>query len=111
MLKNIILWVIIAAVLMSVFNNFGTRKTADATLAYSQFIDAVKAGQVKEVNVDGPSVKGIMQTGERFTTYSPGDPHMVDDLLANGVEIKARPPESQSLLMQIFISWFPMLLK
>ncbi|MEN8261195.1 MAG: ATP-dependent metallopeptidase FtsH/Yme1/Tma family protein, partial [Pseudomonadota bacterium] len=61
MLKNIILWVIIAVVLMSVFNNFGTRKTADSTLAYSQFIEAVKAGQVTEVNIDGPSVKGLMR--------------------------------------------------
>jgi cell division protease FtsH len=110
MLKNIILWVIIAAVLMSVFNNFGSRTSTDASLSYSQFIAAVKAGQVQEVKIDGPAIKGTMQTGERFSTYSPGDPHLIDDLLANGVEIKARPPESQSLLMQIFISWFPMLL-
>src|SRR5690606_19364413 len=52
----------------------------------------------------------MLGTGEKFTTYSPGDDHLVDDLLKNHVEIKAQPPESQSLLMQIFISWFPMLL-
>ena len=110
MVKNIILWIIIAVVLMSVFNNFGSRGGVDSSMSYSQFIDAVKSGQVQKVLIDGPSIRGVTQTGEKFTTYSPDDPHMVDDLLENGVEIKAREPESQSLLMQIFISWFPMLL-
>ncbi|MGH8559203.1 MAG: ATP-dependent zinc metalloprotease FtsH [Methylococcales bacterium] len=110
MVKNIILWVIIAVVLMSVFNNFGSRSNADSSMSYSEFIEAVKAGQVQTVSIDGPAVKGKMQTGQIFTTYTPDDPHLVDDLLANGVEIKAKAPESQSLLMQIFISWFPMLL-
>ncbi len=111
MLKNIILWIVIAVVLMSVFNNFGSRKSVDSTMSYSQFIGAVKEGQVKQVNIEGSLIRGILSTGEKFTTYSPPeDPHLVDDLLENHVEIKAQPPESQSLLMQIFISWFPMLL-
>ena len=110
MVKNIILWIIIAVVLMSVFNNFGSRGGVDSSMSYSQFIDAVKSGQVQKVLIDGPSIRGVTQTGEKFTTYSPDDPHLVDDLIQNGVEIKAREPESQSLLMQIFISWFPMLL-
>ena len=110
MLKNIILWLVIAAVLMSVFNNFGARKTVDSTLSYSQFVAAVNDGQVKQVVIDGAQVRGLLGTGDRFTTFSPGDPHLVDDLLKNHVEIKAEPPETQSLFMQIFISWFPMLL-
>ena len=110
MLKNIVLWVVIAVVLMSVFNNFGNRKATDSSMSYSQFIAAVNEGQVKQVTIDGPMIKGILSSGEKFATYTPEDPHMVDDLLKNHVEIKAQPPESQSLLMQIFISWFPMLL-
>jgi len=110
MLKNIILWVVIAAVLMSVFNNFGSRKPLESTMSYSQFVNSVNEGQVKQVNIDGTQIRGLLGTGDRFTTYSPGDPHLVDDLLKNHVEIKAEPPESQSLFMQIFISWFPMLL-
>ncbi|MGH8549192.1 MAG: ATP-dependent zinc metalloprotease FtsH [Methylococcales bacterium] len=110
MVKNIILWVIIAVVLMSVFNNFGSKNNPDSSMSYSEFIQAVKAGQVQKVLIDGLSIKGRMQTGQVFSTYTPDDPHLVDDLLANGVEIKAKAPESQSLLMQIFISWFPMLL-
>jgi cell division protease FtsH len=111
MLKNIILWIVIAVVLMSVFNNFGSRKSVDSTMSYSQFISAVKEGQVKQVNIEGSLIRGLLGTGEKFTTFSPPeDPHLIDDLLENHVEIKAQPPESQSLLMQIFISWFPMLL-
>ncbi|MCB1875507.1 MAG: ATP-dependent metallopeptidase FtsH/Yme1/Tma family protein, partial [Chromatiales bacterium] len=110
MAKNLILWVIIAIVLMSVFNNFGSRQSQAQAMSYSSFINQVKSGHVDSVSIDGRSIKGKMDSGERFTTYSPGDPKLVDDLLANGVEIDARPPESQSLLMQIFISWFPMLL-
>jgi cell division protease FtsH len=111
MLKNIILWIVIAVVLMSVFNNFGSRKSVDSSMSYSQFITAVKDGQVKQVSIEGSSIRGSLGSGEKFTTYSPPDDlHLVDDLLENHVEIKAQPPESQSLLTQIFISWFPMLL-
>ncbi len=110
MAKNLILWVIIAIVLMSVFNNFGSRQVPAQQQSYSQFINEVKMGRVERVSIDGRAIKGVTVAGEKFTTYSPGDAHLVDDLLENGVEIDARPPEQQSLLMQIFISWFPMLL-
>ncbi|TAN49251.1 MAG: ATP-dependent zinc metalloprotease FtsH [Methylococcaceae bacterium] len=111
MLKNILLWVVIALALMAVFNNFGAhRGFAESGLSYSQFINSVKSGQVQQVVIDDHVVKGRNTSGETFTTYVPNDPHMVDDLLASGVEIKAQPPEAQSFLMQIFISWFPMLL-
>jgi cell division protease FtsH len=111
MLKNIILWVVIAVVLMSIFNNFGPQMDgADSTLSYSQFIEAVKSGQVSQVMIDDQVVKGKLQSGQVFRTYTPNDPHMVDDLLANGVDIKATPPEQPSLLMQLLVSFGPMLL-
>ncbi len=111
MLKNVVLWIVVAVVLMSMFNNFGGRKSADTGMSYSQFIAAVKEGQIKQVSIDETVIRGLTGTGERFTTYSPpNDPHMVDDLLENHVDIKVDPPESESYLMQIFISWFPMLL-
>jgi len=111
MVKNIIMWVVIAGVLMSVFSNFGgsDRKSANA-VSYSQFISSVNAGQVSKVSIDGPSIIGTKTSGERFTTRSPGDIHLVDDLLKNGVEIVAKEPEQQSFLMSLLISWFPMLL-
>jgi cell division protease FtsH len=112
MMKNIILWVVIAIVLMSVFNNFGTQgEKGDSTqLSYSQFVEAVKAGQVQQVTIDEHIVKGKLQAGQLFKTYAPSDAHMIDDLLANGVDIKAVPPEQPSLLMQLLVSFGPMLL-
>ncbi len=108
--KNLILWVVIAIVLMSVFNNFGPRQTPAQPLEYSQFIADVKEGKVQKVSIEDRTINGIMQGGERFSTYSPGDPGLIGDLLNNGVKIDARAPEQQGLLMQMFISWFPMLL-
>jgi len=110
MAKNILLWVIIAVVLMSVFNNFGPPAPRAQSVPYSEFIADVKAGRVQSVVIDGRVVKGQRVSGEKFSTYTPNDPEMINDLLSNGVEVKAQPPEQDSLLMQVFISWFPMLL-
>jgi len=110
MAKNILLWVIIAVVLMSVFNNFGPPAPRTQSVPYSEFIADVKSGRVQNVIIDGRTVKGQMASGETFSTYTPNDPEMINDLLSNGVQVKAQPPEQESLLMQIFISWFPMLL-
>jgi cell division protease FtsH len=110
MAKNLILWVVIAVVLMSVFNNFGPRQAPLQRLEYSQFINDVKQGRVQRVIIEDRSIRGIQQNGERFTTYNPGDPGLLGDLIANSVAIDARPPEQQGILMQMFISWFPMLL-
>ncbi len=112
MAKNLILWVVIALVLMSVFNNFGQRRASSHQIDYSQFIADVKAGRVKKVVIEDRHIQGFMQNNDRFSTYTPETDNraLVGDLLENGVIIDAQPPEQQGLLMQIFISWFPMLL-
>ncbi len=112
MAKNLILWVVIALVLMSVFNNFSPRRTGSDNVDYSRFISDVKLGRVQKVVIEGRNITGVTQTGERFKTYTPETDNraLIGDLLDNGVTIDARAPEQQSLLMQIFISWFPMLL-
>ena len=112
MAKNLILWVVIALVLMSVFNNFGPRRSERQQIDYSRFIADVKQGRIQKVIIEGRTIQGVLQTGERFNTYTPETDNraLVGDLLENGVVIDARPPEQQSVLMQIFISWFPMLL-
>jgi cell division protease FtsH len=109
-MKNILLWVVIAVVLLSLFNNFGRRTQSDSGISYSHFIAAVNQGSVKQVAIDGQSITGMLGDGERFTTYNPGDPHLVDDLLKNHVDIKVTPPERTSFMTQLFISAFPMLL-
>ena len=112
MAKNLVLWVVIALVLMSVFNNFGPRRVATQQVEYSQFLQDVKQGRVQKVVIEGKSLQVTGQSGERFTVYSPETDNrsLVGELLEHGVAIDAKPPEQQSLLMQIFISWFPMLL-
>nr|WP_280938414.1 ATP-dependent zinc metalloprotease FtsH [Thioflexithrix psekupsensis] len=110
MAKNLLLWVVIALVLMMVFNNFGPRQPNTQSMQYSEFIQAVQAGQVERVVIEGRTIKGSKQDGTPFITYNPGDNGLIGDLLANKVAIESNPPEQQSLLMQIFISWFPMLL-
>lgn len=109
--KNLLLWVVIAIVLISVFNNFSVQNAGSPRhMQYSQFITDVQSGQVTSVLIEGRTIKGMLASGENFTSYSPGDDGLIADLLNNGVSIDAKPPEQQSVLMQIFISWFPMLL-
>jgi cell division protease FtsH len=108
--KNVLLWLVIAFVLMSVFTSFGPQQVDKQPLTYSQFIADVKQKRVKEVRIEGDTVIGLMHSGEQFRTYVPDDPGLIADLLNNGVAINAQPPEKQGVLMQIFISWFPMLL-
>lgn len=108
--KNLLLWVVIALVLMMVFNNFGPKQTSVRTVEYSKFINDVQDGKVREVVIEGRTINGTLLNGEHFTTYNPGDTGLIGDLLKNDVKIISQAPEQQSLLMQIFISWFPMLL-
>src|SRR4030081_2787018 len=110
MLKNLVIWLVIGLVLMTVFNQFNNRQATQAPMEYSQFIEEVKQGRIAKVTIEGRVLKGVKQTGERFQTYSPSDPWLVSDLLKNGVTLEAKPAEEPSLLMNIFVSWFPMLL-
>jgi cell division protease FtsH len=110
--KNLVLWAVIAVVLLSVFSNFSKTSGNVQTLPYSTYIEMVKSGQVVQVTIEGRDIKGKTNTASVFKTYSPetNNTAMVGDLLDNNVEIIAAPPEGQSLLMTIFISWFPFLL-
>ncbi|MCA1978694.1 MAG: ATP-dependent zinc metalloprotease FtsH [Thiobacillus sp.] len=108
--KNIAIWLIIAVVLMTVFNQFGAQRTAQSQMPYSQFIEEVRSQQITKVTIEGNVLKGERADGQRFTSYAPSDPWMVSDLLKNGVQIDAKPEEQPSFLMSLFISWFPMLL-
>jgi cell division protease FtsH len=108
--KNVAIWLVIALILMTVFNQFGTRQAAQSQVDYSQFIEEVKQGQVAKVTIENHVLRGVRNDGARFTTYAPSDPWLVSDLLKAGVVVEAKPEEEPSMLMSIFISWFPMLL-
>jgi cell division protease FtsH len=110
MAKNLLLWIVIALVLMMVFNNFGPRAPMTQVVDYSQFINDVQQGRIQKVEIDEHTIHGTRQDNDHFVTYDPGDPGLIGDLLKHNVVIDTRAPEQQSLLVQIFISWFPMLL-
>ena len=108
--KNLVIWLVIGLVLMTVFNQFNTRQQIQAVMDYSQFMEEVKAGRIAEVVIEGRDLKAKTTDGKPVNSYSPGDIWLVSDLLKYGVKIKAKREEEPSLLMNIFVSWFPMLL-
>jgi len=113
MAKNLIVWLVIAVVLMTMFNSFSPNERAERSTSYTQFINEVKQGQIREVKVDRTgAVTGVKRDGQRFETVIPGgyDDGLLKDLIENGVDSTGVQPEEGSLLGQIFISWFPMLL-
>jgi len=112
LVKNLILWGVIALILLSVFSNFSQRSSASLDVPYSEFIAQVKTGNVSEVDIAGREITGKTRDLKPFTTYSPETDNgsMIGDLLENSVRINAKAPEQPSLLMSIFISWFPFLL-
>jgi cell division protease FtsH len=108
--KNLVIWLVIGLVLMTVFNQFNTRQQVQSVMDYSQFMEEVKAGRIAEVMIEGRDLKAKTTDGKPVNSYSPGDIWLVSDLLKYGVKIKAKREEEPSLLMNIFVSWFPMLL-
>ena len=110
MFKNLAIWLVIGLVLMTVFNQFNNRQVATGAIEYSQFIEEVKAGRISKVVMEGRTLKATTSEGKRITSYAPPDLWLVSDLLKNGVKIEAKPEEEPSFLMNLFVSWFPMLL-
>ena len=110
MFKNLAIWMVIGLVLMTVFNQFSTRQVTRNSIEYSQFLDEVRQGHISKVLIEGRTLKGTTTEGKQITSYAPPDLWMVSDLLKNGVKIEAKPEEEPSFLMNIFVSWFPMLL-
>ncbi|WKE66595.1 ATP-dependent zinc metalloprotease FtsH [Gallaecimonas kandeliae] len=114
MAKNLILWLVIAVVLMAVFQSFNGTESANTGVSYTQYLDWNDKGQVKEIRVDNKTgvVKGQLKDGQRFETVIPGgyDKDLINDSKAHNVDATGIKPEGQSLLTSILISWFPMLL-
>jgi len=110
MFKNLAIWLVIGLVLMTVFNQFNGRQVAQNSMDYSQFIEEVKQGRITKVVMEGRTLKATTSEGKKISTFAPPDLWLVSDLLKNGVKIEAKPEEEPSVLMNIFVSWFPMLL-
>jgi len=113
MAKNLILWLVIAVVLMSVFQSFAPSNTNEQQIDYTRFVQDVRQGQVRDVVVGRDGViKGSKRSGEDFVTVIPGihDKDLINDLVKQGVRASGDLPEETSFLTTIFISWFPMIL-
>ena len=111
MAKNLILWMIIAGVLLTVFNNIN-QGTSEETINYSDFIREVNSGRVEAVEFSGINLTGIRDNDTRFRTTLPsiGDDRLLDELLENGVEVIGREPERQSIWAQLLVAGFPVLI-
>ncbi len=110
LMKNIAIWVAIALLLMTVFNQFGGVRKSDSQVVYSQFMQDVKDGRVAKVQIDGRVLHVTTGEGKAYDTVSANDLWLVSDLLKNNVIVEAKPEEQESLLMSLFVSWFPMIL-
>ncbi|MAI63866.1 MAG: ATP-dependent zinc metalloprotease FtsH [Alteromonas sp.] len=112
MAKNLILWLVIAVVLMSVFQSFSPSESARSQTDYTTFLREAEQGNIREVRINNDGeIRGTKRSGESFQTFVPYfDDKLVSDLVKNDVRVYGEPPEEQSLLASIFISWFPMLL-
>ncbi len=111
MAKNLILWLVIAVVLMSLFQSFGPSESNNRKIDYSTFLTEVNQDKVREVRINGREINVTKKDSNKYTTYIPiNDPKMLDSLLTKNVKVIGEPPEEPSLLTSIFISWFPMFL-
>ena len=112
LIKNLLVWTVIAVVLMSLFSGMGGRNTASEEYNYSEFMQQVQTGQVESVVISGREITGSLKSGQTFMTFSPETDNsaLVGELLNSKVKISGKAPEKQSFLAQIFIHWFPFLL-
>ncbi len=110
MAKNLVLWLIIAAVLLTVFNNFNPQ-TSSQQMSYSDFVELVANGQVRKVIIDGVTIEGERQDGTHFETIRPNvhDPDLMPSLMERSVTVVGREPERQSIWTQLLVASFPIL--
>ena len=112
MAKNLILWVIIALVLLTVFKNFDGMQTSTQKVNYSDFVTQVDNSQVSRVLIDGYTLTGTYTNNERFEVNLPPtvrDDKLMDEMLRNGVQVEAKPIEKQSIWSQLLVASFPIL--
>ncbi|NYE26688.1 ATP-dependent zinc metalloprotease FtsH [Pigmentiphaga litoralis] len=110
MFSKVAVWMVIAFVLFTVFKQFEGRARPQDTVSYSQFMEEAKAGRIQKVDVQGDILNVTPADGRPYSITSPGDLWLVGDLMKYGVQVSGKPKEEPSLLMSLFVSWFPMLL-
>ena len=108
--KNLLLWLIIAAVLLTVFNNFNVEPQQEP-LAYSEFVKSVHAGQIREAQIQGEKITALDNNGNKVTVVWPeNDTKLLDELVDNDVKTTILEEEKQSFWTQLLIASFPILI-
>ncbi len=108
---NILLWIVVTFWLVMMLNSMTSpEKVESHSLSYSQFLQELADGSLREVTIQDQTVKGVRTDGSRFETFDPGDPGLISDLLKHSVTIRAEPPEAPSVFMQLVVAWLPFLL-
>ncbi|AGF46702.1 cell division protease FtsH [Candidatus Kinetoplastibacterium desouzaii TCC079E] len=108
--SKVAVWIGIALALFTVFRHFDGRSRFQDNYTYTHFMDDVRSGHIKKVEVQGDVLRVLSDNGYVHSLVSPGDLWMVSDLLKNNVQVVAKPREEPSFLASVFVSWFPMLL-
>ena len=105
------MWLIIAVILVTIFNNFGPKQIGADKLTYSQFVQAVDNGTIANVTIEDRNITATRHDNSKVISYMPmEDQNLLPELIKKGVDVRGNPPEQQSLFMHILINWFPMLL-
>ncbi|CAM4053025.1 ATP-dependent zinc metalloprotease FtsH [Kerstersia similis] len=108
--SKVAVWMVIALVLFTVFKQFDSRAPSQDRVSYTQFMEDARGGRIRSVDVQGDTLIVTPDAGRPYSLTAPGDLWMVPDLMKYGVQVSGKPREEPSMLMSIFISWFPMLL-
>ena len=112
--KNLVMWAVIVFLTIGLYNMFKNPQGSTSkkqNIIFSEFLSEVENGRVVQVEIQGNNIRGIMSNGEKFTTYSPNDPNLIEKLSDKGVSISAAPlDEKMPSIFGILLSWFPMLL-
>ena len=109
-LKNLILWATISLVMVALFNMFNTPQAERNQISYTEFRSLVEDGRVTEVQIQGKKVTGVTRDNKRFSTYTPDDPDLVQNLMNKNVQVTAKPSDDSPWYITLLVSWFPMLL-
>lgn len=111
LLKNLVLWAIIALILIVVFNSFGPRQAPHEQFIYSQFLEQIQKGNIASVTIENQDVIGKTKENKTFKTYIPAEyEHLLVELNKAKVAVTIKPPEKRSIFLQLLISWFPIIL-
>ena len=108
--KNLALWLVLGLMFLLLFNVFTRQHSKDPEVVFSDFWAAVEKGEIQEVTIQGQSIQGKYQNGERFKTFAPNDPDLVKTLRARKIRIAAKPEDESPWYVVLLVNWFPMLL-